>query len=107
MPKFLVTYLAPSSVIEDWKKTDPEKRKVAEEKMRGDWIKRMTDHAKSLADKGAGVGKTKRVTSDGISDTKNEIMLYSVVEADSHQIQSSKPIRTRLLRKCSKSIRTW
>jgi hypothetical protein len=85
MPKFLVTYLAPSSVIEEWKKTDPEKRKVAEEKMRGDWIKWMTDHAKALADKGAGVGKTKRVTSQGISDSKNEIMLYSVVDADSHQ----------------------
>ena len=57
MPKFLVTYLTPASVIEEWKKTDPEKRKAAEEKMRGDWTKWMTDHAKALADKGAGVGK--------------------------------------------------
>jgi hypothetical protein len=45
----------------------------------------MTDHSKAFADKGAGVGKTKRVTSEGSSDTKNEIMLYPVVEADSHQ----------------------
>jgi hypothetical protein len=85
MAKFLVTYLAPASVIEEWKKTDPEKRKVAEEKMRGDWTKWMTQHAKSFADKGAGVGKTKRVTSAGISDTKNDVMLYATVEADSHQ----------------------
>ena len=33
MKKFLVTYLAPVSVIDDWKKTEPEKRKAAEEKM--------------------------------------------------------------------------
>jgi hypothetical protein len=35
MKKFLVLYLVPASVLEDWSKTDPEKRKVAEEKMRG------------------------------------------------------------------------
>jgi len=33
MKKFLVTYLAPAAVIADWKKTAPEKRKEAEEKM--------------------------------------------------------------------------
>ena len=27
MKKFLVTYLAPASVIDDWRKTEPEKRK--------------------------------------------------------------------------------
>jgi len=85
MPKFLVIYLAPASVIEEWKKTDPEKRRAAEEKMRGDWTKWMTDHARAFADKGAGVGKTKRVTSEGTSDTKNDIMLYAIVEADSHE----------------------
>ena len=33
MKKFLVTYLAPPSVIDDWKKTPPEERKEAEGKM--------------------------------------------------------------------------
>ncbi|MGA7595274.1 MAG: hypothetical protein WCA64_08755 [Gallionella sp.] len=33
---------------------------------------------------GAG-GKTKRATSSGVSDTSNEIMLYSIVEAESHE----------------------
>ena len=44
----------------------------------------MSDHAKMLVDKGAGVGKTKRVTAQGTSDTRNDIMLYAFVEADSH-----------------------
>ena len=60
MKKFLVLYLAPASVIADWSKTDPDKRKVAEEKMRGDWIKWMGDHAKMITDTGVG-GKTKRI----------------------------------------------
>src|SRR5262245_8719623 len=85
MSKFLVTYLAPASVIDEWKKTEPSKRKAAEEKMQGDWRKWMAVHAKVFADQGAGVGKTKRVDAQGLSDAKNDIMLYSIIEADSHQ----------------------
>jgi hypothetical protein len=85
MRKFLVLYLAPVSVLEEWKKTDPEKRKAAEAKMQGEWRRWMSDHAKALADKGAGVGKTKRVTAQGTSDTRNEIMLYAIAEAESHE----------------------
>jgi len=33
MKKFLVTYLAPASVIAEWKQTDPDTRKAAEEQM--------------------------------------------------------------------------
>jgi len=85
MKKFLVTYLAPSSVIDEWKKTEPEQRKQSEEKMQSEWKKWMGDHKKMFADKGAGVGKTKRVTKEGTADTKNDLMLYGVVEAESHE----------------------
>jgi hypothetical protein len=85
MKKFLVMYLAPPSVIDDWKKTEPEKRKEAEAKMQGEWRKWMSDHAGMLADKGAGCGKTKRVTAQGTSDTRNDMMLYAIVEAESHE----------------------
>jgi len=85
MKKFLVTYLAPASVVDEWKKTDPAKRKDAQEKMEAEWKKWMTDHTKLFADVGAGVGKTKLVTNRGTSDTRNDIMLYSLVEAESHE----------------------
>jgi len=42
------------------------------------------DHAKLITLTEAG-GKTKRVTASGVSDTKNDIMLYSFVEAESHE----------------------
>src|ERR1700737_5270078 len=85
MQRFLVTYLAPASVLAEWKKTDPDRRKAAEDKMQTEWKKWMADHANMFADVGAGVGKTKLVTSQGTSDTKNDIMLYSVVEAEWHE----------------------
>jgi len=85
MKRFLVTYLVPASVMADWKKTDPVQRKEAETKMQGEWKKWMTDNARMFVDVGAGVGKTKLVNKQGTSDTKNDIMLYSVVEAESHE----------------------
>jgi hypothetical protein len=83
MKKFLVLYLVPASVMEEWSKTDPETRKAAEQKMRGEWKKWMSDHAKMITNTGVG-GKTKRVSSNGTSDAKNDIILYSFVEAESH-----------------------
>jgi hypothetical protein len=85
MKKFLVLYLAPVSVVDDWKKTDPAKRKDAEEKMQREWKKWMSDHAKMFVDAGAGVGKTKRVASQGSSDTRNDVMLYAIAQAQSHE----------------------
>jgi hypothetical protein len=85
MRKFLVLYLVPVAVIDDWKKNDPEKRKPAEEKMQREWGQWMTDHASMLADKGAGVGKTKRVSADETSDARNDVMLYAIVAAESHE----------------------
>ncbi|HEV7431686.1 MAG TPA: hypothetical protein VGN77_01485 [Steroidobacteraceae bacterium] len=83
MNNYLVLYLAPASMMEEWKKTPPEKRKIAEEKMRKDWKTWTSQHAKMFADMGAGAGKTKRVTAQGAADTKNDIMMYAIVNAES------------------------
>jgi hypothetical protein len=82
--KFLALYLVPVSVMADWAKTDPETRKAAEQKMQAEWGKWMGDHSHMITLTEAG-GKTKRVTASGVSDTKNDIMLYAFVEAESHE----------------------
>ena len=82
--KFLVLYLVPVPVMEAWSTTDPSERKPAEEKMRGEWDKWMGAHARMIMSTDAG-GKTKRVTSNGVADTRNDIILYSVVAAESHE----------------------
>jgi hypothetical protein len=84
LKKFLVLYLVPVAVMADWAKTDPATRKAAEEKMQGDWQRWMGEHAKMITLMEA-AGKTKAVTAAGIADIKNDIMLYSIVEADSHE----------------------
>jgi hypothetical protein len=82
--KFLVLYLVPASVMADWAKTDPATRQAEEQKMQAAWGKWMGDHAKMIISTEAG-GKTKRVTARGISDARNDIMLCSFVEAESHE----------------------
>jgi hypothetical protein len=80
--KFLVLYLIPSSVVADWRKTDPTKRQAEEQKMHAAWGKWMAENGKMVISTEA-AGKTKRVASSGVSDTKNDIMLCSLVEAES------------------------
>ena len=82
--KFLVLYLVPASVMADWAKTDPATKQAEEQKMHAAWGKWMGDHAKMIISTEAG-GKTKRVTTSGVSDTRNDIVLCSYVEAQSHE----------------------
>jgi hypothetical protein len=84
LKKFLVLYLVPTAVMADWAKTDPATRKAAEAKMQGDWQRWMGEHAKMITLAEA-AGRTKAVTSGGIADIKNDIMLYAIVEAPSHE----------------------
>jgi len=82
--KFIALYSIPASVMADWVKTDPEKRKPVEEKMKAEWQQWMGDHGKTVKLTEA-VGKTKRITASGISDGKNDICLYTLIEAESHE----------------------
>jgi hypothetical protein len=85
LKKFLVLYLASAAVLAEWAKTDPASRRAAEQKMQTDWQRWMGEHAKMITVT-EGAGKTKVVSSTGIGDFKNDIMLYSIVEADTQDI---------------------
>jgi hypothetical protein len=83
MKKFLVLYMVPVRVIDDWKATDADARRAAEDKMRTQWDEWMREHGGALTETKP-AGKTKRIAGDGVADTRNDIMLYSLVEAESH-----------------------
>ena len=85
MQTFIALFLAPSSVMEEWMKTPQADREAAEKKMREDWDIWMSSHAHMIKETNAG-GKTKRVSAEGVVDTRNDVMLYSIVEAESHEV---------------------
>lgn len=64
-------------------KKPAEERAAAQKQMQGEWQAWIKEHAGAFADVGGGAGKTKRVTKEGVADVKNDIMLYSIVEAES------------------------
>ncbi len=84
MQRFLVHFLAPVATIDEWMKTPEDVRKVEEKKMKDEWDAWMTVHAGMVKETNA-AGKTKRVTASSVEDTRNDLMLYSIVEAESHE----------------------
>lgn len=39
--------------------------------------------SKMFTDRGAGLGKTKRITSSGVTDARNELAMYAIVQGES------------------------
>ncbi len=49
------------------------------------WMKWATDNKSSIVDMGSPLGKTKRIDKNGITDSKNELGAWTVVQAESHE----------------------
>jgi hypothetical protein len=82
MKKFLVLYKAP---IEEFTKAMQAMTPEDQEASKKEWGEWMTKHQGDLADMGAPVGKTKQVSESGVTDIRNDIGGYSVVQAESHE----------------------
>lgn len=80
--KFFVTYQMPHAGLDEWQKLPEAERKGMEEKMKSEWDAWMAAHKGALVEN-AGVGKPKRITAGGVEDSRNDIMMYSFVEAES------------------------
>ena len=81
MKKFLVLYRMDMGEMQKMMaNTTPEQRK----KGMAEWELWMKKKAGSFADRGGPAGKTKKVASSGITDTRNDIGGYSIVQADSY-----------------------
>jgi hypothetical protein len=83
MKQFLAMYLGPPDAMSDWSRMEEKKRKELEAKgitAWKDWVKK---HHAAIVTAGGPLGKTKRVTRSGISDTRNNMGAFIVVTAES------------------------
>jgi hypothetical protein len=85
MQKFIALYCMPVAGLEDWMKTPIEERKAQEDSLKIKWDAWMTANKAMMAGPTAGVGKTKRITPEGVADAKNDIMMYSIVQGESSE----------------------
>ena len=85
MKKFLAIYLGTPDGFEKWKALDEATRKSKEAqgmKAWGDW---QIAQGSRIVDGGGPLGKTKRASPQGVSDTRNAMSGYVVIQADSHE----------------------
>lgn len=71
--------------LEEWSKTEDPARKEKEKAAIDAWQKWSVDNKESIVDSGLPLGKTKRVDINGISDIKNEMGGYTIVQAETHE----------------------
>ena len=86
MKKFLAIYLGTQAAFAKagWTAMDDAARRDRERSGMQAWVKWGEEHARVIVDQGTPIGKTKRVDGSGISDVKNAISGYVIVEAESH-----------------------
>jgi len=87
MKKFLAVFLGTPASVErsGWNRLDPEKRKEQEAAGMKAWGGWMASHKAAIVESGGPLGKTKRVAPEGVSDTKNDMAGYVIVQAESHE----------------------
>lgn len=81
MKKFMAIYIG-------FAPTDPESTAPVSEdtiaKGMAAWGSWMNDHASQIIDSGGPLGKTKQTSASGVSDIKNTMTGYVIIEAESH-----------------------
>jgi hypothetical protein len=87
MKKFLAVYLGTPDAFEKsgWSKLDPAARKEKEAAGIRAWMDWGTANQAAIVDQGSPLGKTKRASAQGLSDTRNAMTGYVIVQAESHE----------------------
>lgn len=85
MKTFLAIYTGSAAAMDDWKALDAKAREEREKAGIAAWNDWGTVNHKAIVEQGAPLGKTKRISSDGIADIRNNMAAYAIVRAESHE----------------------
>jgi len=85
MKTYLAIFTGSPAAMTAWQTMDATQRETKEKAGMAAWQAWAEKNQSSIVDQGAPVGKTKRVTADGIADTRNNIGAYTVVQAESQE----------------------
>jgi hypothetical protein len=82
---YLAVFTGTQARREAWQAKPEAERKAAEQKGRAAWGEWMNKHGDAVVAGGGPLGKTKRISRDGIADVRNELAAFLVVRAASHE----------------------
>jgi hypothetical protein len=86
MKRFLAIYLGSkdSPAFQRWNAMPEAERKERQRVGMEAWMRWGRDNEASIADAGTPLGRTKRADANGISETRNMVTAYVLIEAESH-----------------------
>ena len=85
MKKFMAVFTGSPAALEAYKRLDAKERAAREKAGMEAWEQWGKTNAGAIVDDGAPLGKTKRVSADGIADIRNNLAAYTLVQAESHE----------------------
>jgi hypothetical protein len=87
MKKFMAIYLGSAAALEGsgWNTLDETTRNLKMASGMKAWGEWMATNKAAVVDSGGPLGKTKRTSAEGVSDTKNSMTGYVIVHAESHE----------------------
>lgn len=87
MMKYLAIFLGSPSgpSATKWNALSPEEKKTKEMAGMNAWMGWAEKHNKAIVELGTPLGKTKQINNSGISDTKNLMTAYTIVQAETHE----------------------
>ena len=87
MKRFLAVYMGTQDARKkaSWDELPQQQREARIDAGMKAWMDWGTKNAAAIVEQGAPLGKTKRVSRDGITDIRNSLTGYVIVEAESHE----------------------
>jgi leucyl aminopeptidase (aminopeptidase T) len=85
MKTYLAIYTGTAAAMERWKAMPAHEREQRDSEGVRAWHAWVERNRPSIVEMGAPLGRTKRVSSAGISDIRNDMTAYTVVQAESHE----------------------
>ena len=85
MKKFLAIYLGSQASMDKWASLSEAAKQDRQKEGIKTWSNWAEGRSKLIKDIGSPLGKTKRVGPNGISDVRNEMTAYTIVEAETHE----------------------
>jgi hypothetical protein len=85
MKRFLAVFTGSPAAMASWEKLPDTERQQRQAQGVAAWKKWADDNAKSIVEMGGPLSRTKLVSKEGISDIRNNLAAYTVVQAESQE----------------------
>jgi len=85
MKTFMAIYLGSSAARSKWDKLSEAERKERQAAGMTAWRDWVAKHSASIVEGGGPLGKTKRTDAKGVTDVRNNLAAYVIVQAETHE----------------------